>query len=178
MGAYTKMAFASPSPAAEAAAILRAYDFSAVTSLADIGGEGALVPALRQAQPKLRALVFDLESALGGSAPLCEDGKVKAGSDEFFAGIPAGYDAYLLDRVVSQWHDRAAVCILRNCRAAMAPHSRLLMVERIAPRAFDNDGLRTACGYEALLQAAGLVLTRIVPTAAQPSVIEAIPRVV
>lgn len=181
MRTNTKRAFAGASPAAEAQAVLDAYDFSAVTSLADIGGEGALVPALLRAQALLRALVFDLESALGGAAPLCEDDKGDAKPGDFFAGIPADYDVYLLERVVSQWNDRAAICILRNCRAAMGQRSRLLLIERVAApfdAARGDETIRTARVYRAILQAAGLELTRIVPTAAGISVIEAVPRAV
>jgi hypothetical protein len=179
MNAYSKMARApSFSPASEAEAILRAYDFSAVTSIADIGGEGALVSTLLRAQPRLRALVFDLESALGGTTPLCDDNKAIARPGDFFAGIPADYDLYVLERVVSQWHDRAAICILRNCRAAMGAHSRLLLIEDVAawPRAPQPGEDRRAPDYRTLLAAAGLEFTRIVPTAGFSSVIEAKPR--
>jgi C-methyltransferase len=178
MGIYSKMAFATSTPATEAEAIRAAYDFSAIRSLADIGGEGTLVPVLRRAQPRLQALVFDLESALGGTSPLCDDKPGSGRPDAFFAGIPADHDLYLLEGIISQWHDRAAVCILRNCRAAMGAQSRLLVIERIAawPRATHSGEDRRVPEYRALLQAAGLDMTRFVPTASRLSVIEAVPR--
>jgi hypothetical protein len=177
MGAYTQMEFATSSPAADAAAVLRAYDFSAATSLADIGGgEGPLLPALLRTHPALQALVLDLESVLGSGVDLCDDAN-QAG--EFFAGIPAGCDLYLLNAVLSHWSDRIATCILRNCRAAMGSHSRLLVIERLevsSPPSPAATTMRTAPAYRALLHAAGLTCTRIVPTAATPSIIEAMER--
>lgn len=180
----------------EAAAIIEAYEFDGFDSLADIGGgEGALVAALLRAHPALRALVFDLDSATGGARQLVDAAdptrRATCMTGDFFAGIPAGYDLYLLKSVLHNWNDKDAACILRNCRAAMGPKSRLLVIERVVPQSgqpsdaklFDINMLvvmggqeRTAPEYRALLQAAGLELARVIPTASSLSVIEALPR--
>jgi hypothetical protein len=46
----------------ETAAMLEAYDFSAVRLLADIGGgNGSLIGAVLQRYPKPKAILFDLD---------------------------------------------------------------------------------------------------------------------
>ena len=48
------------------------------------------------------------------------------------AHIP-GADAYILSRVLFNWDDDDAVAILRNCRQAMAPGGRVLVMEPVIP---------------------------------------------
>jgi hypothetical protein len=52
---------------------------------------------------------------------------------DFFAEIPATGDVFLLSNVLHDWDDDRATRILRNCRAAGRPGSRLLLVEGIVP---------------------------------------------
>ena len=40
-----------------------------------------------------------------------------------------GADAYLLSHVIHDWNEDHCLTILRNCRAAMTPTSRLLVIE-------------------------------------------------
>jgi hypothetical protein len=112
---------------------------------------------------------------------------------DFFSSVPAGGDAYLLSRILHDWNDRDAACILRACRAAMPPGARLLVVEAVLPdRARDlpdairmdllmllllNARERTAPEFEALLAEAGFRLCRVVPTGSPTglAVIEAVP---
>lgn len=181
----TRITATSPSraAAAEAASILTAYDFSAVDSVVDIGGgEGALVAALLHARPHLRALLFDLDSAIGADRWSSNvSGAALSASGAFFAGIPAGYDLYLLKGVICRWDDRDAVHILRNCRAAMDDTSRLLVIEGLvtadgAPQGNNMPHARSAPNLQRLFAASGLDLTRIVPAACGLSLIEAVPR--
>jgi hypothetical protein len=55
--------------------------------------------------------------------------KVLAGS--FFDSVPAGGDVYVLKSILHDWDDPEAHAILRNCRQAMHPGARLLVVERM-----------------------------------------------
>ena len=43
--------------------------------------------------------------------------------------MPEGADAYVLKKVLHDWSDEDAVRILTNCRRAMAPGGRVLVVE-------------------------------------------------
>jgi orsellinic acid C2-O-methyltransferase len=117
-----------------------------------------------------------------------------AGSFFEAGALPEGADAYLLKSVIHDWDDERCRSILRNCRAAMRDDSRVLVIEPIAPdrpgatpydamiASTDLDMLVNAGGQErsetefrALCDAAGLTVTRIVPTLAALSVLEARP---
>jgi hypothetical protein len=93
--------------------------------------------------------------------------------------------------VIHDWDDDQAATILRNCRRAMAKNSKVLLVDMVVPendancfsKILDLNMLvmtggreRTKAEFCALLDAADYKLTRIVPTMAPQSVIEAMPR--
>lgn len=182
-----------------ASAIAMGYDFTGIATLVDVGGGyGALLPIVK-ANPDLRAAVFDLPSCREGALRLFEKTGI-ADRCEFVAGSffetvsPAGADAYIVKSVLHDWDDARAVAILRAIRAAMDEWSRLLVVEPIVPDRSGNspyDAMiaatdlnmlivtggkeRTEAEFRALLDAAGLSVTRIVPTPATMSVIEARP---
>jgi hypothetical protein len=52
---------------------------------------------------------------------------------DFFAGVPAGADGYILANVLHDWDDAQCVRILQECRRAMAPGGRVLIIERLIP---------------------------------------------
>jgi hypothetical protein len=116
-------------------------------------------------------------------------GRWSAESGDFFTEVPKGGDLYVLKHVLHDWPDDGCLRILRNCRAAMAPDARVVIVESVlsegnAPhpgKAMDLamasvvDGQeRTREEFAALLAAAELRLTRVLPTAVFPSVVEAV----
>jgi SAM-dependent methyltransferase len=121
-------------------ALLQACDFAGAQLVVDVGGgEGALVGAVLQAHPALRGIVFD--RLPGGAAARLQSlgvaDRCEVRSGDFFEAVPAGADIYLLKAIVHDWNDEEALRILRNCRRAMKPGARLLLVERAAPdRAF------------------------------------------
>jgi SAM-dependent methyltransferase len=111
-------------------------------------------------------------------------------SGDFFRSVPEGGDAYLLKLVLHDWDDERALQILRNCQRVMRPNGTLLLVDFVL-RAGDerdfgkfadlemlvlNSGgrERTELEFRDLLGKAGFRLTRIVPTVAPKSVIEAL----
>ena len=178
MGAFTAMI---------SGAVAAAYDFSGMRAVIDVGGgEGALLTGILHAYPNLRGTVFDLprleqgaarQIAAAGLADRCEF----VGGD-FFAAVPAGFDAYLLKHVIHDWDDASALRILESCRRAMGPEARLLIVEGVYPPRIDdspngrgaaaNDVNMMVCTggrqrseaeFRALYDAAGLRLARIVP---------------
>lgn len=177
----------------EAAAILAVWDFPAVRTLVDVGGgQGALVAALLRAHPQLQAEIFDQSSPAEDARRLFADPAIQARArfvqGDFFASVPEGADLYVLKSIIHNWSDAAAVKILRTCRAAMPPHGRLLLAERVVPpgnepaeaKLFDINMLVTAGGqerteaeYETLLQTAGLEMKRVIPTRSALSLIEA-----
>ena len=128
------------------------------------------------AAPVLRAAgVAERCAAVGGS---------------FFEAVPDGGDVYLLSRVIHDWDDAQATAILRTCRRAMSPAARLLLVERVIapgntpdPTRFSDLTMlvmlggqeRTGAEFGALFAAAGLRLTRVLPTASGVSLLEGQP---
>jgi hypothetical protein len=109
---------------------------------------------------------------------------------DFFERVPAGGDLYVLKSVLHNWDDADGVTILHSCRSAAHSHARLLIIERVIPegnepseaKLFDINMLvmlrgleRTVDEYRALLRSGGFDLTRVIPTAAPISLLEAAP---
>jgi hypothetical protein len=121
-----------------------------------------------------------LEAAPGGDRPSLVPGN-------FLEAVPPGADAYLLSGVVHDWDDERAVTILANCRASMARTGRVLVVECLVPAGDEgsfsklldlnmlvmNGGReRTQTEFQQLFAAAGLRMTRVIPTLSPLSIVE------
>ena len=93
----------------------------------------------------------------------------------------------MLSHVIHDWSEDQCVAILSNCREAMKPGGRVLIVEMVLPtgdaphpgKLLDLAMLvmpggqeRTEEEYGTLLSKAGLRVTRVVPTASAVSVVE------
>jgi len=110
---------------------------------------------------------------------------------DFFTSVPQGADAYLLSGVIHDWDDDRAIRILGNCRRAMTRNSRVLLVDMVVPEdsvncfsklldlnmmVMNGGRERTRAELCALLDASDYKLTRIIPTMAPQSVVEAMPK--
>jgi hypothetical protein len=179
----------------EAEAILAAYDFSATSRVVDVGGgDGTMLLAMLRRHAALSGMVLELPAVAAeaerklASAGL--GGRSVCISGDFFESVPAGADVYLVKNVIHDWRDPQAMLILHNCRRAMRPDSRLLLAERIIPagggaaeaKLFDISMMVVAGGEErterehrGILAAAGLEMTRVIPTQSSLSLIEAVP---
>lgn len=173
-----------------APAILEAYDFSGIRTLADVaGGHGRLLRAILQEYPAMEGTLFDLESVIEG-APRGERLRLVAG--DMFDSVPAGADAYMMQHIIHDWDDRSARRILTNCRRALegVKNGRVLLLEGVIRKGDDPDPHkfidlemltmctgkeRTEREYRQLLASAGLRLNRIVRTKQPIDIIEAIP---
>ena len=104
--------------------------------------------------------------------------------------VPEGGDAYLLKSILHDWDDKASIDILRICREAMKPTSRLLVVEHvIGPPNTGTEGKfadlhmlvltggreRTRDEFAALFDQSGFRLVSVTPTSTPLSVIEGVP---
>ncbi|MEO8829937.1 methyltransferase [Lapillicoccus sp.] len=122
--------------ATQAAAVLAGYDFSGVRLVVDVGGgQGAMLAALLAGQPLLRGVVAERpEVAAAATAGLTAAGlgaRARGEACDFFAGVPAGGEVYLLSNVLHDWDDPQAVTILRSVHAAMGLAAELLIVENV-----------------------------------------------
>jgi hypothetical protein len=176
----------------ETSAMTDAYDFSGLKVLADVGGgNGSLLSFVLKKHPSLKGILYDLPGVVerakselqkAGVADRCQ---VIGGS--FFESVPPGADAYLMRHIIHDWDDEKSTLILRNIHRAMKDDARLLLIEGVIPPGNDpNFGKlldltmltipggkeRTEREYRELFSAGGFELTRIVPTAAEVSVIE------
>jgi hypothetical protein len=169
----------------EAGDVVAAYDFGRIELLVDVGGgHGILLGAILRATPGLRGILMDRADVAAAARGRLEadgvSGRAECVAGDFFASVPAGADAYLLSRVIHDWDDEDARRILATCRAAMAPGSRLLLVEALLPeRARERPEAvrmdlhmlvllgareRTEAQYGQLLDATGFELRRAFPT--------------
>jgi SAM-dependent methyltransferase len=177
----------------ETVPVLDAYDFATFRTIVDIGGgNGLALAAILRRHPMARGVLFDLPSVAERARKVVGNFEVSdrlhfVGGD-FFVSIPASGDAYLLRHVIHDWDDGEAIAILRNCRDAMRPGGRVLVVETVIPSGNEpcfgkwldlmmlviGGRERTKEQYGQLFSAAGLRLTRVVPTAHEVSVIEGV----
>jgi hypothetical protein len=178
----------------EPPAIAAAYDFSIFETVVDVGGgTGNMLAAVLARYAGVRGVLFDRSYVLTEAPALLDANgvrdRVAIEAGDFFNGVPAGADAYILSHIIHDWSEEQCLKILRRVRSAMHPASRLLVIEMILPpgdephpgKMLDMAMLvqlggqeRTESEYAALLGKAGLRLTRVVPTASAASIVEAV----
>ena len=170
------------------AAILASHNFSRYRHIVDVGGgNGALLSSILAAVPEAEGAIFDTKTGVEAvgrrleQAGVAERCRIIAG--DFFASVPEGGDAYILKSILHDWEDDRAVVILENCRRAMRPETRLLVVERLLPERTECSDAhreimmmdlhmlvgsggreRTAAHYDRLFAAAGLKSIGAQPT--------------
>src|SRR5579872_722587 len=133
-------------------------------------------------------VVAEAESKLkaAGVADRCESVE-----GDFLESVPEGGDVYIVSHCIHNWDEQGCVRILANCRRAMSPRGRLLIVEAVLRAGDEPDPVkildlamlvvpggqeRTEDEYRRLLDKSGFRLTRVIPTRAPSgSIIEAIP---
>jgi SAM-dependent methyltransferase len=173
-----------------------AYDWGALGTIVDVGGgSGVFLAGLLARHRRLRGVLFDLPHVVARAprvlarARVADRCEIVAGSFFDAGAVPAGGDTYLLKTILHDWRDEDAAALLRAVRRAMRPDSRLVALEGLltpgdAPeigRLLDLHSLVLVEGPDRgpdelgrLLAAAGLELTRIVPTSTL-SILEARP---
>jgi hypothetical protein len=123
-----------------AAAVAAGYPFPDAGVVIDVGGgDGTLLAAILARHPGLRGILFDQPHVVkearqriaAAGAGITERVDVIGG--DFFAAVPAGGDYYLLSAVLHDWGDDHAAAILAQCRRAMEPGAKLLVIEQVLP---------------------------------------------
>lgn len=187
--------FMTESTASVARTVAVAYDFSATSTLVDVGdGHGQMLASILQAYPTLQGVLFDLPHVVKGASPLLERAGVsdrcKVMGGDVFTAVPADYETYLLSWVIHDWNDERTIAILARCHRAMKPQGKVLLVERVILTEGIPEVLvlesdvhmlvgpggkeRTEAEYRSLLRAAGFELTQLIPVLTTYYIIEAV----
>lgn len=176
-------------------ALLTAYSFAPFRHVIDIGGGlGSLVAAVLRNQPLMKGTLYDLpymadpaKAYLAGQG-LAERCDVVTG--DFFENVPEGGDLHLLKWIIHDWNDEQAIAILRNCRSAIRPDGRLVLVEQVVADGnvpcpgkmmdivmllMEQGRERREDEFAAIFEAAGFRLNRCLPLLGPWSAIEATP---
>ena len=178
----------------ETKSILDAYDFSGIGELCDVGGGNGsvLIETLRR-YPSMRGVLFDLPHVIERAKPaivaagLADRCRLVTGN--FFESTPPGSDAYFFRHIIHDWDDAKSTTTLVNCRRALKPGGKVLVVESVVPPGnhpyFGKDldltmlvmpgGMeRTEAEYRRLFAGAGLKLARIVTSPSEMCVMEVV----
>ncbi|WP_149276172.1 methyltransferase [Pareuzebyella sediminis] len=177
----------------ETAPMVDNYDFSVFNTVVDIGGgNGEVISAILNENSRTKGILFDLPEVIDRSKE-----NIKAGglldrcqllTGDFFKTVPKGGDAYILRHIVHDWNDEDAISILTNCRKAMVPHGKVLVVEAVIPKGNDPHPFkwldltmlmiggkeRTKEQFEHIFSRAGLKLVRIIPATPAVSIVEGV----
>jgi O-methyltransferase domain len=148
--------------------------------------------SLMTANPQLHGIILDLPdvvpSAITAAAALGLAQRSSVLPGDFFAFVPEA-DLYLLKHILHDWDDDQCIRILENCRRAMRPSGRLIVIEWLlgeigepgfAPFSDLNMMVilsgreRTLSEYRALLKQAGFRLDKSGPIRSSMTVIEAV----
>lgn len=177
----------------EAKAIVDAYDFSTSRQVVDVGGgNGAFLSAILTTHNNVSGVLVDRTAAIGaaksgrgGPLPRCQ-----FVDHDIFEQVFSGGDIYSLKRLLFDFSDEDAVCILDNCRKAVRDDGRLLIIEvlrgppnqRDLAHAMDlvflvllGGRTRTIEQYATLLERARFRLVRTIPTESDVTMLEAVP---
>lgn len=176
-----------------AAGVVAAYDFASFSRAVDVGGgQGALIGGILAANHALHGVVFDQPHVVARAKPELDRLKVAERCDmvggDFFDEVPPG-DLLLLKAILHDWDNARARTILQNCRRALAPGGKLLVVERVLSAL--NNGLeakladlnmlvttggqeRTAEEFASLFASAGFLLTQVLSTPTRMAIVEGI----
>jgi hypothetical protein len=178
-----------------APAVAEAYNFAAFQTVVDVGGgHGVLLNTILQAYPKVKGIVFDAPHVVVGAEEAIRKagliGRCRTVGGDFFQGVPAGGDAYLMKHIIHDWPDDKATTILRNCRKGVNSGGKLLLVELVLKpgdaadlgKVLDLEMLviasgreRTEAEYRQLLAGAGWRLTHVISTKSPTQIVEAEP---
>ncbi len=172
------------------AGILASYDFSSYNLIGDIGGgHGHLLRAILERYPHANGVLFEQPQVIDEVRAHATERFALESGDFFRDNLPS-CDLYLLMEILHDWDDENCLAILKAIRQAMYSHSKLLVIERILPDSPGPDWTktldvhmlalfggkqRTRNEYEALLNLAGFSMECEIDTAAEVSILEAVP---
>jgi hypothetical protein len=122
------------SPDDRHAAVAAAYTFSGAGIVVDVGGgNGGLLRAILDAHTGVTGILADQAGVVAGAAEVLgpQASRCKTAPCDFFTSVPEGGDVYTMSQILHDWNDGRCLEILANCRLAMKPGARLVVIERL-----------------------------------------------
>jgi len=177
-------------------ALVELYDFSQFKTLIDVGGgQGVVLASILGKNPQIRGCLLERSSVIEGAKTFLETrgmiNRCDLISGDFLESIPESYDAYLLKHVLHDWGDEQALTILKNCRAAIPKHGKLLIIEAVLGRdnaphpakwkdllmmvLYQGARERTKQEFHNLIRESGFELKQVITLPLSDSVVEAVP---
>ncbi len=180
-------------------ALLDVYDFSRFKTVMDVGGgQGGLIAQIVK-RFGCQGILFDVPYvAETAPAYLAKQGvspdAVKIVVGDVFQEVPTGADAIVMKYFISAWNDEDAAKILHNCKKALPPHGRIVLLQAFVPDldepkvapdgimpgifavqinvAVPGGGWRTKKHFQALFEQCGFKLEKVVDTTTNLSAME------
>ncbi|MEZ4503210.1 MAG: methyltransferase [Dehalococcoidia bacterium] len=112
------------------------YRFPEAGLVVDVGGgAGRMLAGILEANLGLRGLLLDrpevVQAAIATMAAAGLSDRCETVAGDFFEAVPEAGDLYILSNILHDWDDERCATILANCRRAMAPGAKLLVVDGI-----------------------------------------------
>lgn len=176
--------------------LVKSYDFSQFKTLIDVGGgQGIVLASILDKNPQMCGCLYEQSSVIEGAKTFLETRGVINRCDlisgDFLESIPQGYDAYLLKHVLSDSGDEKALTILRNCRASIPKHGKLLIIGAVLSRdnaphpakwrdlhfmvIYQGGRERTKQEFDNLIRKSGFKLNQVIALPLSDALIEAVP---
>ena len=170
-------------------ALLAEYDFSPYRHVVDVGGgTGLLLYSILEKYQSMEGTLFDVCSVIENTPKKYTD-RCHWVSGSFFEEVPTNGDLYLLKLILHDWSDDKCIQILKNCRNAMKPGNKLLLMEYTIDADFERqfvriyldllmmvmlDGKERSPGqFSTILATCGFQMTKVISTRSTITIIEA-----
>lgn len=173
--------------------MINTYDFSAFKTIVDVGGgNGEVITSILKRHKEVKGILFDLPEVINRARQnITSTGlndRCQLATGNFFESVSEGGDAYIMRHIIHDWSDTDAVTILNNCRKAMKPGGKVLVIEAVIQEGNDPSPFkllditmlmiggkeRTKKQFDKIFSQAGLKLNRVVPFQNDLSVIEGV----
>jgi cyclopropane fatty-acyl-phospholipid synthase-like methyltransferase len=180
-------------------ALLDVYDFSRFNTVMDVGGgQGGLIAGIVK-KFSCKGILFDVPYVTETAPAYLEkqgtpSGTIEIISGDVFVSVPKGADAIVMKYFISAWNDEDAKKILENCKQALPPHGKIILLQSFVPDldepktapdgimpgifavqinvAVPGGGWRTRKQFQALFESCGFQLEKSVDTTTNLSAME------
>ena len=118
--------------------VLDVYDFSPFKTVMDVGGgQGGLIARVVK-KTGCQGILFDVPYVLETAPAYLQQQDVSPDAVKIIAGnvfesVPTGADAIVMKYFLSAWDDENALKIINNCKKALPPHGKIILLQAFIP---------------------------------------------